>query len=479
MKKSLAACYLVIGMAICLVPFAGMSAFRTDTTTENKTLASFPQLVDEGELNLEFFDELGEYFEDHFAFREALVNADALIQSKVFGVSNVSTIITGENGWLYYSATLDDYLGQDLMSDRAIFNAAHNLALTQEYVEAKGAQFSVTVAPNKNSLYGDNMPYYDSYIVSEEKNIDNLAALLAENDVNYIDLFSVFEATDEVLYLKRDSHWNNKGAVLAYNTILGSMDISHDLLETVRVLRTDTEIGDLNTMIYPLTSVAEWNYSYEYEQTYSYVTDTDSVEDSWIITENAEGDGTLLMFRDSFGNTLLPLMANTFSDSYFAKGVPYLLGSYMNTYNPDTVIIEKVERNINEFAENPPVFLPEATTLEQDATEAIDATTCAVGMSENDMSYVCISGILDEANVAADTEVYIKLSAGEEELCFPAFYVSSDETDYGYMLYIAKDDLAVFLPEGESQLEVAVITITGETAALVQTIQADVSEYLE
>ncbi|MCD8218203.1 MAG: hypothetical protein LUD01_09220 [Clostridiales bacterium] len=479
MKKSAAICYMAIGMAICLVPFAGMTAFRTDTTTENKTLASFPELVEDGSVNLEFFDELSEYFEDHFAFREALVNADAEIQSKIFQVSNVDTIIMGENGWLYYSATLDDYLGQNLMSERAIYNAAYNLALTQEYVESKGAQFAVTVAPNKNTLYGENMPYYDSYIVSEEKNADNLAAELENQNVTYIDLFSAFEEQDETLYLKRDSHWNAKGAVLAYNEILGGMGIDHDLLETVTALRTNTEIGDLNTMIYPLTSQPEWNYEYQYESTYSYVTDTESVEDAWIETENSEGEGSLLMFRDSFGNTLLPLMANTFSEAYFTRSVPYKLGEYMETYSPETVIIEKVERNVDEFATNPPLVQTLETELAVEAESAEDLTTCAVGESENDISYLSIDGVLDETTASENGEVYIRLTVGENTKTYPAFLVSSDDSDLGYQFYLSKDSLAAMTFDGNTALDVEVITVSGDDAAVVKTVSIDAADYLQ
>ncbi|MCD8232618.1 MAG: hypothetical protein LUD14_12585 [Clostridiales bacterium] len=479
MKKSAAICYMAIGMAICLVPFAGMTAFRTDTTTENKTLASFPELMADGSVNLDFFDELSEYFEDHFAFREALVNADAVIQSEVFQVSNVDTIIKGENGWLYYSATLDDYLGQNLMSDRAIYNAAYNLALTQDYVESAGAQFAVTVAPNKNTLYGENMPYYDSYVVSTEKNADRLAEALETQNVAYIDLFSAFEEQEETLYLKRDSHWNAKGAVLAYNEILGGMGIDHDLLETVTAVRTNTEIGDLNAMIYPLTSEPEWNYEYQYESTYTYVTDTESVEDAWIETENAEGEGSLLMFRDSFGNTLLPLMANEFSEAYFSKSVPYKLGEYMETYSPETVVIEKVERNINEFAENPPLIQTLETEFTMETESAENNTTCEVGESENDISYLSINGVLDETTAAEDCEVYLRLTVGETAKTFPAFLVSSDESDFGYQFYLSKDSLAVMTSDGNTTLNVEVITVNGDDAAVVKAVSVETEAYLQ
>ncbi len=450
MKKKIAAIvYIVVVLAVCLVPFAGMTAFRTDETTENKTLAEFPELFPDGTWNRNFLSDLGTYFEDHFAFREALVDADAEIQSRIFRVSNVDTVITGENGWLYYSSTLDDYLGQNLMSERELFAAAHNLALMQQAVEQEGVVFAVAVPPNKNSLYGENMPYYDSVKVSEEKNIDGLTARLEEEGVTCVDLFALFEGQEETLYLKRDSHWNGKGALLAYREMMDTLQIPYDPLETVTAVRTKTEIGDLNTMIYPRTAEPEWNYYYNYEETWQYVTETQSVEDAWIETENPEGEGSLLMFRDSFGNTLLPLMAGSFRQAYFSKGEPYDLTTYMEEYAPSAVIVEKVERNIRDFAQMPPLMagmeteLP-AQTVEEPEEEAASEETVSLeppsfGRSENDIRYVSLSGTLPEAET--ETRVYVRLSCGESEKVWEAFLVASDVSQNDYRLYLSADEL--------------------------------------
>ena len=318
MKKAGNIIYIGICLIFCVLPFAGMTIYRTDTTTENKTLAAFPELKKEGSVNLEYFDELSMYFEDHFAFRQELVSADAVIQSKIFQVSNVDTVMAGTEGWLFYTDTLDDYLGQNTMTDRQIFNTVHNIALLQQYVIEKGADFLFAIAPNKNSLYEEHMPYYADYKVSSVRNIDMLKPKFAEAEISYVDLFEPFEKEEEILYLKRDSHWNNKGAVLAYDTILDSLMMEHETYETVKAVREKKEYGDLNKMLYPLTAKPEWNYYYQYDNQWSYVSDNKDVEAAWIETQCSKGKGSLLMFRDSFGNTLLPLMAAQFEKDCFS-----------------------------------------------------------------------------------------------------------------------------------------------------------------
>ena len=111
MKKHLI--FTIACLAVCLLPFAGMAVRPTTTSTENKAMSEFPDLkTEDGAWNSDFFQEFEEYFQEHFAFRNELVYADAKIQTSVFQVSNVDTVIYGTDGWLYYTSTLEDYLAR-------------------------------------------------------------------------------------------------------------------------------------------------------------------------------------------------------------------------------------------------------------------------------------------------------------------------------------------------------------------------------
>lgn len=50
----------------------------------------------------------------------------------VFRESATDSVILGREGWLFYSDTLADYQGTAPLSDRAVWAAAHVLALMQE-----------------------------------------------------------------------------------------------------------------------------------------------------------------------------------------------------------------------------------------------------------------------------------------------------------------------------------------------------------
>lgn len=169
--KKLQVLYITAFFAACLVPSLGMAVTKQEASSENRRLAEFPELKKENEINTRWLPEAGEYFQEHFAFRNELVTANALLNGKIFGVSTADGVIQGTDNWLYYKDSLEDYLGEELLSERSLFNIAHTLAMMQETLNEKGVQFLFTVAPNKNSLYGENMPYYDSLKVSSDKTL--------------------------------------------------------------------------------------------------------------------------------------------------------------------------------------------------------------------------------------------------------------------------------------------------------------------
>ena len=147
--------FIALCLVICLIPSVGMIFFPTTRTTENKAMAEAPRLMtEEGTRNTAFISDFEDYFTQHIALRNEMVYMDALIQTSVFQESNVSGVIDGTDGWLYYSSTLDDYLGLQILSDRQLYNLAHNFSVVQEYVESQGMDFTLTIAPNKNTLYG-------------------------------------------------------------------------------------------------------------------------------------------------------------------------------------------------------------------------------------------------------------------------------------------------------------------------------------
>ena len=358
--------YYILFFAICLCPSLGMLVTKQETSSENRQLSEFPSpKTEEGKINVEWLSQAGDYFQEHFAFRNELVTGNALLHGRLLETSTADGVIQGKNGWLYYKDSLDDYLGQDLLSDRSLFNIAHMLSMTQQALEEKGVNFLFTIAPNKNSLYGDNMPYYDKLKVSGQTNRENLEDWLKTEKVAYADLYQALMEEDEVLYHARDSHWNNKGAALAADVLMDALGKEHDSYEGESYTVRRDYTGDLDTMLYPLASTADDEIYYDKETTYATVEEIQSNFDPRITTVNPVKEGSLVMYRDSFGNALLPYMADAYANAYFSRGIPYQLMD-VEIHSADTVIIERAERFLPEMSQFPPVLTAKEISLTED-----------------------------------------------------------------------------------------------------------------
>ena len=433
--------YCILFFAICLGPSLGMLVTKQETSSENRQLSEFPSpKTEEGKINVEWLSQAGDYFQEHFAFRNELVTGNALLHGRLLETSTADGVIQGKNGWLYYKDSLDDYLGQDLLSDRSLFNIAHMLSMTQQALEEKGVNFLFTIAPNKNSLYGDNMPYYDKLKVSGQTNRENLEDWLKTEKVAYADLYQALMEENEVLYYARDSHWNNKGAALAADVLMDALGKDHDSYEGESYTVRRDYTGDLDTMLYPLASTADDEIYYDKETTYATVEEIQSNFDPRITTVNPVKEGSLVMYRDSFGNALLPYMADAYANAYFSRGIPYQLMD-VETHSADTVIIERAERFLPEMSQFPPVLTAKEISLTeneelQGSDGAVDVKIKPQGMTAQ------LSGRIKEGLLDTDSRIYLKVNGSVYEAFPMDVKVEENLDDNGFCLYLPSELVA-------------------------------------
>ncbi len=433
--------YCILFFAICLCPSLGMLVTKQETSSENRQLSEFPSpKTEEGKINVEWLSQAGDYFQEHFAFRNELVTGNALLHGRLLETSTADGVIQGKNGWLYYKDSLDDYLGQDLLSDRSLFNIAHMLSMTQQALEEKGVNFLFTIAPNKNSLYGDNMPYYDKLKVSDQTNRENLEGWLKTEKVAYADLYQALMEEDEVLYHARDSHWNNKGAALAADVLMDALGKDHDSYEGESYTVRRDYTGDLDTMLYPLASTADDEIYYDKETTYATVEEIQSNFDPRITTVNPVKEGSLVMYRDSFGNALLPYMADAYANAYFSRGIPYQLMD-VETHSADTVIIERAERFLPEMSQFPPVLTAKEISLTeneelQGSDGAVDVKIKPQGMTAQ------LSGRIKEGLLDTDSRIYLKVNGSVYEAFPMDVKLEENLDDNGFCLYLPSELVA-------------------------------------
>lgn len=346
MKKLHYRLFAALFLTICAIPTLATLLLGPSKPVANETPVPRPQLRQpDNSLNWAFLSDAGDWFAKHFAFRPQLITADSAWKAALLATSSQKQVALGQDGWLYYAETLDDYTGADAITPRQAFCCARSLKLVQDWAESQNTGFLFTVAPNKLSLYPGHFPG------KLEKGAPTSAKLLATQleaqGVAYADLFSALSSVDEALYHAADSHWNNRGAALAHDVLLENLGIGAAPAFEKPGHFEGSHQPDLYGMLYPASSWLDQQFIFDQPPAFTYDAPVQGPDDILIHT-TGQGDYSLLMFRDSFGNALHSLLAESFAASTFTRSTPYDLSPAATV---DFVILEIVERNISRLAQ--------------------------------------------------------------------------------------------------------------------------------
>ena len=394
MKRSITLrIFIICFIFLCAVPGALAPFVQSGATKEE--LSSFPDFIEDGKYNFDFFREFDTWFSEHFAFRAQLVTVRSLMIGKLLKTSADADVILGSNDMLYYTPTADDYLDTDLLSDAAIADLGHTLRLIKAHCEANGAAFVFTMAPDKPSVYPEYMPK-NFRISGDEGNAERLAKELAADNIycNLIEeLNKVKGNVSEPIWHTTDSHWNNISALAARNAIVKMLPDTgrRDIFKDVKWEKRLDWQGDLAEMLYPSAVPMDNQYYTDYDFTYRTMGLFNGLDDPLIDTECDGVSGSLLMFRDSFGETLLPFMAETFGKAEFSRLVPYDL---FDLSRFDAVVMEMGERNLPIFYTMSPRIPAPAAQAPADA-KALSADEFTV-YTEQAGNYTHVCGNLTE-----------------------------------------------------------------------------------
>ena len=403
MGKKFCVLFTLLFLCACGVPGVGMLLLGESQAAANEVLSPKPVLKNpDGSWNLEVMSDAADYFSDHFAFRQELITADSTWKAELFHTSSQEQVALGQDGWLFYAETLDDYTGADLLTDRQAFAVGRSLKLAQQYVESKGGVFLFTVAPNKISLYPEYGPQLSP---GTQTAAGQVQEALAVEGVPYCNLFEVFSSQDEVLYHKLDSHWTYKGAALAHDALLQSLGLAGEDFSKSGSYQA-THQGDLYVMLYPASQKLDDQWQFDQEPQFAYDTPIRDVDDLRIQTSSSGTMGNLLMFRDSFGNTLHSLMAEDFGHALFSRAQPYDLGM-MDQIQANYVVVEIVERNLPLLAQTS--FLLPAPQVDAPEVQAAGAAATAYQASESPAvpGYLTVTGWISPCDV--DSPLYLQV----------------------------------------------------------------------
>ena len=334
MKHAISKVYIALFLLLCLLPSLGILIFGESGAAANEILSPRPRW------GWEMLSQTGDYLADHFAMRQPMVTLWSRLNAAL-GRSSAEQVRLGREGWLYYSPSLPDYLGEHL-SEEELERIARNLASLQRQCEESGRRFLFTIAPNKNSLYPEHMPAW-AVNRHEEANSVRLRPLLEKYGVPYADLFAL-----DLPYYRTDTHWTAEGAARGADAILAALGRESGFAARSFAAQ-GRHLGDLYEMLYPGTVGAEAAIVDTTGFSHEALGKLNGGNAMNIRTRNAAGEGSLFCWRDSFGIALYPYLAEAYAEAVFSRSTDYRLpeGDW------DTLVLEIVERNLPNLLDIP------------------------------------------------------------------------------------------------------------------------------
>jgi len=356
-------------LAVISLPLAAnLAGFDgADPGGENRELATFPTIGRSWSSIAGFGDGVSLWFEDHFGFRAALVRWYGESRLFLLGVSPSTAVVKGRNGWFFYGddKSIEDYANDEPLSAEGMANWRAAVTRASDWLKGRGIAYVFTIAPDKHVMYPEEMPSSLARIRARSRT-DQVYEALHGSGVASVDVRpALLDAkTHERIYQRTDTHWNDRGALLAYQRILDAVRAqvpstpaawtcaeftaeTHDVeaLDLAGMMGLKRVLREQDLVLVPtrprLARVVEPAGA------------KPTAEEGRLVTEIPGSRlPRALIFRDSFASRLVPFLSEHFSRAVYLWQNDFDANAVIKE-RPDVVIQEIVGRHLYSFIPSP------------------------------------------------------------------------------------------------------------------------------
>ena len=225
-----------------------------------------------------------------------------------------------------------------------------------EAAHKAGAETALIVGPNKSSVYADKLPTglvpaqtrYISSFISELNAVPHLLTIEPTS------LLVEQRDTEGLLYWRTDTHWNHKGAFLAFESMLNQLgyvvpEVSFELKGSYH----GDLIGLSGLEDFPITPGDHWKFEVPNLTDAVKEPHPDGEKRGWrgiVRNSGAVNDRVAWVVGDSFRNAMRSFIEASFTEVHYIgywghelNNLPKLIES--SNQKPDLVMIVRVERS--------------------------------------------------------------------------------------------------------------------------------------
>jgi len=356
---------ITVFLVMIVLPTAGMilGLDRSFVLEENRLLATRPELkLNRASLG-EYPKKLEAYFNDQFGFRKRLIHWLAIAKVKGLGVTSWPSVILGRNGWLYLAGdvALKYYRGTKPFTPAELERYQKILEARRDWLAERGIPYLFVILPNKDTVYPEFMPPAYTKVRPRSRCDQLVEHMKAHSTVRIVDVREDLRRAKEreVLFDLTDTHWNARGAFIAYGRIVEALSAwfpeMHPLPRSeFRDVETMLPGGDLARMLGMPDQMPESRLGLAPLQPW-HARQTDEVFPLpagfapyrvTIAMERAQAKlPRAVMFHDSFSQHLVPFLSEHFQRIFYFWDYDFDRALVLRE-RPQVVIQEMVERSL-------------------------------------------------------------------------------------------------------------------------------------
>ena len=303
------------------------------SVAERRKLATMPELTTKSLFDGTYFKKFDSYVTDQFVERDAFRKIKIDIELSTKGEYN--------NLYMY-----DDYIIEEIfpLNSNSINNLTNKINYIKNTYLNNNSNIYYTIIPDKNYFVNNG---------NLKLNYNKLQNMMKNNlsSINYINIFDKLTLDN---YYKTDTHWKQEDLFNVANTIANQMNFdinNNNVVNTITTfkgsyagrLSVTKDIDTIKTISNPSTlNSSVYNYeTKKYTDIYDY-TKINSLDkyDIYlsgavplidIINNNSSSDKELIVFRDSYGSSLIPLLIEGYK-KITVIDIRYISSKILNRY---------------------------------------------------------------------------------------------------------------------------------------------------
>ena len=303
------------------------------SVAERRKLATMPELTTKSLFDGTYFKKFDSYVTDQFVERDAFRKIKIDIELSTKGEYN--------NLYLY-----DDYIIEEIfpLNSNSINNLTSKINYIKDTYLNDNSNIYYTIIPDKNYFVNNG---------NLKLNYNKLQDMMKNNltNINYINIFDKLTLDN---YYKTDTHWKEEDLFNVANTIANQMnfDITNNnvvntittfkgsyagrlsVTKDIDTIKTISNTSTLNSSVYNYET-KKYTDIYDYTKINSldkydiYLSGAVPIID--IINNNTSSDKELIVFRDSYGSSLIPLLIEGYK-KITVIDIRYISSKILNKY---------------------------------------------------------------------------------------------------------------------------------------------------